>query len=96
MEDFLMEDPLGLPFDGQYYFFVTVFAVAIDNDDFMGEGIEQYVYIDHLTDPRPWIIFFYRDFEKDFHVYLDCVVEVSESYGVGWWRGEEFDSFELL
>lgn len=99
--NFFEEDPMSLPQDGQYYFNILVKTIAINPqqaEQYLGKGIDEIVYIDQITGPRPYIFYCYIDDELDKDIEYEieyiphCVVEVSESLGVSWWEMLDFDT----
>lgn len=108
---FYDEHPMHLPNDGEYYFNILVICIAISEDyadEILPEGVEDIWYCDHLTDPRPYAIHFYRedpdemyDEEEDdcndyeISYYPHCVVELSPTLGVTWFEMLDFDTEDL-
>ena len=98
---FFDEDPKSLPEDAQYYFNVLVKIIAIHPDlaehVFGADDIQEMCFIDEITSPRPSVIYCFvdddldEDTEFEIECYPHCVVEISQSLGVSWWRMLDFD-----
>lgn len=92
MNNFLLEDPNELPFDGKYFFNVDVYTLGRTKEEMRklyGDEVTTYAITQYLTDPRPWMVYVYENEENIREIFVNCVVEVSETYGVSWWRGEQ-------
>lgn len=85
-------DPMTLPAGNpQYYFNVLVKCVALRPGDMelpLIPGINDLWYLEHITDPRPWIAHFYVDEDNAEDVvkeYPHCVIEVQNNGEVCWY-----------
>lgn len=85
---FFDNNPLEMPFDGQYYFDVCVINIAVRRS-LEGE-FEDIWDLSGILEPRPFVYHIFLDeedtFDEDRHwdveVFHHCVVEVSDSLGV--------------
>lgn len=94
-------DPSSLPSgNNQYYFNVLVKCIALRPGDMelpLIAGIVDLWYIEHITDPRPWVAHFYIDEEnaKDkVEEYPHCVVEVCENGELAWYPMIAWDTID--
>lgn len=105
---FYDENPMHLPNDAQYYFNILVVCIAISDeygDEILPSGVEDIWFCDHLTDPRPYAIHFYREEQEEMYdeeiedyndyeieVFPHCVIEISETLGITWFHMIDFDT----
>lgn len=99
--NFFDQDLEFFPSGAQYYFNVLVRVVAINPihaEEILGQGVTEICSIEHITDPRPYIICFLiddeidKDTEYEIECYPHCVVEVDQKTGVFWWDMLDFDT----
>lgn len=101
---FFDEDPMSLPNDAQYYFNICVTTIAIHPqcaEQYLGANVEEAIYTEQITSPRPRVYYFYiddeldEDMEYEIENFPHCVVEISKTLGVAWWEMIDFDTNDL-
>ncbi|MCM1323963.1 MAG: hypothetical protein NC218_07365 [Acetobacter sp.] len=88
-------DPTSMPKDAEYYFNILVINIAV-RESLQDDKEEFYTdiwYIEHITDPRPYIVHVYAE-EDDFfdedenymiELYANMAVEISPSLGISFY-----------
>lgn len=83
-------DPRALPAGkNKYYFNVLVKLIPLRTGDLTHptiKGIKNIWFLEHITDPRPWIAYFYIDDNEEPRVFEQphAVVEVRDNGEVSW------------
>lgn len=105
--NFYDADPLSFPEHAQYYFNILTICINLSNeqmDELCSPDINMCWYIDHITDPQPYMIVAVRmnedeqeeinedygtDVTYEIEVYPHTVVETDPNLGVAWYFIED-------